>query len=77
MTLYFIEDSFTVCYFARQTMKNLNEFLEALKRNEPLFCIDAVISIPDVILHPTGIEVYNIIIQRVNGFMERYFSLYH
>lgn len=56
----------------RLTTRNLNEFMEALKTNEPLFHIDATLSIPEIILRPSGSEVYNIILQVVQDFLERY-----
>lgn len=56
----------------RLAKRNLNEFIEILQSDCPLFCIDAVLSTPHILLQPTGIEVCNTIMQVVNGFLERY-----
>lgn len=37
-----------------------------------VFYIDAALSIPDVISRPTAVEIYNIIVQTVNDFLERF-----
>lgn len=51
---------------------NLNNFLGILNDDATAFCIDAALSMPDVVSRPTGIEIYNIIMQTVNDFLERY-----
>lgn len=56
----------------RLTKRNLNQFIETLKSDSPLFCIDASLSTPYIILQPSGIEVYNTIMEVVKGFLERY-----
>lgn len=56
----------------RLAKRNLNEFIEILQSGCPLFCVDAVLCTPHLSLQPTGVEVYNTIMQVVNGFLERY-----
>lgn len=56
----------------RLVKRNLNEFIEILQSDRPLFCVDAVLSTPHISLQPTGVEVCNTIMQVVNGFLERY-----
>lgn len=56
----------------RLTKRNLNQFIETLQSDRPLFCIDASLSTPYIILQPSGTEVYNTIMEVVKGFLERY-----
>lgn len=58
----------------RLVKRNLNEFIEILQSDRPLFCVDAVLSTPHISLQPTGVEVCNTIMQVVNGFLERYIA---
>lgn len=54
------------------TQNNLNDFLDTLNDDATVFHIDGVLSTPDIISRPTGVETYNIIMQTVNDFLERY-----
>lgn len=54
------------------TQNNLNKFLITLNDDATVFHIDAALSIPDVISRPTAVEIYNIIVQTVNDFLERF-----
>lgn len=56
----------------RLVKRNLNEFIDVLQSDRPLFYVDAVLSTPHISLQPTGVEVCNTIMQVVNGFLERY-----
>lgn len=58
--------------FDRLTKRNLNQFIETMQSDRPLFCIAASLSTPYIILQPNSIEVYNTIMEVVNGFLGRY-----
>lgn len=62
--------------FDRLTKRNLNQFIETMQSDRPLFYIAASLSTPYIILQPNAIEVYNTIMEVVNGFLQRYSKYY-
>lgn len=59
------------------TQNNLNGFLNTLNDDATVFHIDGILKTPDIISRPTGVETYNIIMQTVNDFLERYKYFVH
>lgn len=55
----------------RFTTRNLQEFVDKMMHNQPIFEVDAVLAAPEIIMQPTANEVYNIVIQCVKDFLER------
>lgn len=55
----------------RLVKNNLNAFIKALDDTEPLFQVDAQLMMADVILRPDPKEVYHIIYESVNDFIQR------
>lgn len=55
----------------RFTMRNLEEFIEKILFDQPLFEVDAVLAAPEIIMKPTANEVYNILAHTLKDFMER------
>lgn len=60
------------CQICRLTTKNLDEFGKALDGDDTqLFHVDAMLSVPEIVLRPNGTEIYNIVIRSVKDFLER------
>ncbi|XP_055696351.1 dynein axonemal heavy chain 10 [Lutzomyia longipalpis] len=55
---------------AKFTQNNLNQFVGVL-RDEPIFQVDATLSITEIILRPTAKEIYNIVLHSANDFLNR------
>lgn len=53
------------------TLTNLHEFLNVLDDNDTKFYVDALLWSSDVISQPTIVEIYNIVMQTVNNFLDR------
>ncbi|GAB0094127.1 Dynein heavy chain [Sergentomyia squamirostris] len=52
------------------TQNNLNQFVGVL-HDEPIFQVDATLSITEIILRPTAKEIYNIVLHSANDFLNR------
>lgn len=55
----------------RFTTRNLEKFMFDLQQERPLFEVDAVLSVPEILMKPTAAEVYGIAINSVTDFLER------
>lgn len=60
----FVNLRFTTC--------NLENFKAALRSEQPMFQVDAVLTAPEIQLKPTASECHNIIIHSVKDFLERF-----
>ena len=49
---------------------NLQLFSAALQSNKPLFQVDTLLAVPDVILHPTSNEVFKMVLQCIRDCVE-------
>ncbi|XP_067084612.1 dynein axonemal heavy chain 10 [Osmerus mordax] len=54
----------------RMVLKNINTFNMALMGSTPLFQIDAILSAPEIVLHPKNSEVYRLLMQSVRDCVE-------
>jgi len=51
---------------------NLKSFSALLHSHKPLFQIDTLLAVPDVILHPTANDVFKCVLQCVRDCVEGY-----
>jgi len=51
---------------------NLKSFIISLTTSNPLFQVDTLLAVPDVILHPTTNEVFVLVMQCVCDCVEGY-----
>lgn len=63
-------------FYFRLTKNNLSKFIDRIKTDCPLFYVDASLLIPQIILQPNRLEVYNIFMQIVKMFLERFAENY-
>jgi dynein heavy chain len=57
--------------FTRFATKNMEQFMKALNQDRTIFQVDAVLSIPDILMRPTAAEVYSIMIHSMQDFLDR------
>lgn len=55
----------------RFTTRNLEKFMFDLQQERPLFEVDAVLAVPEILMKPTAAEVYGIAINSVTDFLQR------
>ncbi|XP_055618804.1 dynein axonemal heavy chain 10 isoform X2 [Toxorhynchites rutilus septentrionalis] len=57
--------------FTRFATRNLERFMFDLQREHPLFEVDAILAVPEILIKPTAAEVYGVVINSVTEFLER------
>jgi dynein heavy chain, axonemal len=60
----------------RFTTRNLQGFSEKLMATEVMFEVDAVLAAPEIIMKPMANEIYNIMVNSVKDFLERYVNIW-
>ncbi|XP_055585528.1 dynein axonemal heavy chain 10-like [Uranotaenia lowii] len=57
--------------FTRFATRNLEKFMFDLQQETPLFEVDAVLAVPDILMKPSASEVYSTVINSVTDFLQR------
>uniref|UniRef100_A0A182TQL6 AAA+ ATPase domain-containing protein n=1 Tax=Anopheles melas TaxID=34690 RepID=A0A182TQL6_9DIPT len=57
--------------FTRFAAKNLEKFMNHLLHNQPLFEVDAILTVPEILMRPSSTDAYSIMISSVKDFLLR------
>ncbi|XP_055533348.1 dynein axonemal heavy chain 10 [Wyeomyia smithii] len=57
--------------FTRFVTVNLEKFMQSLQQEQPLFEVDAILAVPEIVMKPTAAEVYSIAISSITDFLKR------
>ncbi|XP_050088792.1 dynein axonemal heavy chain 10 [Anopheles aquasalis] len=57
--------------FTRFASKNLEKFMNNLLQNHPLFEVDAILTVPEILMRPGSTDAYSIMINSVKDFLLR------
>uniref|UniRef100_A0A182K9N2 Uncharacterized protein n=1 Tax=Anopheles christyi TaxID=43041 RepID=A0A182K9N2_9DIPT len=57
--------------FTRFAAKNLEKFMNHLLHNQPLFEVDAILTVPEILMRPSSTDAYSIMINSVKDFLLR------
>ncbi|XP_058060896.1 dynein axonemal heavy chain 10 [Anopheles bellator] len=57
--------------FSRFASKNLDKFMSNLIQNHPLFEVDAILTVPEIVMRPTSADAYSTMINSVKDFLLR------
>ena len=61
-----------VYVYLQLIIDNLKSFSASLRDSSPLFQVDTLLAVPDVILHPTTNDLYRFVLQCVRDCVEWY-----
>uniref|UniRef100_A0A182IR22 AAA+ ATPase domain-containing protein n=1 Tax=Anopheles atroparvus TaxID=41427 RepID=A0A182IR22_ANOAO len=57
--------------FTRFAAKNLDKFMNNLLQSHPLFEVDAILTVPEILMRPSSTDAYSIMINSVKDFLLR------